>query len=892
LNQFGVKETLLIIVLASILVLLYVQSRQASNEMLYQVNSLIYQVSSSDASMERDVLKLNVGQLHHYDSVSNEEKHLYKLFQKLEVYLGSVSELSKPFGDLERSIVIQSESLDSFKRNNALFRNSLRYFSIAVRQGTADRPELQSYLVHIHNDLLQSVAIPESEPLSHMNKYVGELREEGLHALSKHLNLMIERSAKTQASVNAFIHCGVEENAEALLVAYGGYHDTQMVQAEVYRIALVLFSGLLLLYVAFVMYRLHRAATELKEINAELQYQKFALDEHAIVAVTDHQGTITYANNKFCELSGYSEEELVGQNHRILKSGYHTDDFYKNLWQTISSGKVWHGDVKNRSKNGNSYWMNATIVPFLNSEGKPYKYVAIRSDITAWKEAVESEKRLSTAFIYAAEAVMITDEDGVIEHVNLAFEKMTGYSEAEANGEHESMLSSSKHDRVFFEHLVVILKRGNPWKGEVVIRRKDHSERTTHHSVAPVCDEDGKVINHVIFMTDVTEEKTLRSKVEHTQRLESLGVMAGGIAHDFNNILTSILGNAKLAESKMTGGKRGSTPYLERITKASERAADLCRQMLAYSGQGQLEIRVIDLSKLVHDVTSLLEVSVADHVQISYHLTKELPSVEGDSGQLQQVIMNLITNAGESYQGKHGLVEVSAGKMWVDSQWLKDSILGEELKEGEYVYVEVKDSGCGMDEETRKKMFEPFFTTKFTGRGLGMSAMMGIIKAHHGAINIYSELGEGTMIRVIFPPTDQPVELFSPQDSLVEHRVDGAIMVVDDEEDILELAETVLEEMGYHVVTAFSGEGALKLFGSDELNVVAVITDATMPGMSGEQLCRKLRELDKDVKLILSSGYDRDSALSQLPDGVIQGFIQKSYAPEQFSKSVAKILSK
>jgi len=877
--------------LTAILALLYVQSRQASHEMLYQVNSLIHQLSSSDALIERDMLKLNVGQLHHYDTISREEKRLNQMFQKLDAHLGSVAALTKPFGDLKRSITVQSESLDSFKRNNALFRNSLRYFSIAVRQESVGRPELLAYLTRIHNDLLQSVAIPESEPLSHMKMSVSELNEKGFHALAKHLKLMIDRSGEIQASVDAFINCGTAENAETLLIAYGHYHDTEMAMAEAYRIALALFSGLLLFYVAFVMYRLHQTAFELKNANQELEYQKFAVDEHAIVAVTDAQGAITYANRKFCELSGYSESELLGQNHRILKSGYHSDDFYKDMWQRLSSGEVWHGEIKNKSKDGSCYWVDATIVPFLNDAGEPYKYVAIRTDISARYEAMESEKKLSTAFLHAAEAVVITGDDGKIEHVNPAFEMMTGYAGSEVKGEFSSILRSSRHNKSFYDRMETTLKAGGNWKGEVVIRCKDRSERTTLRSIAPVFDENGKPINQIIFMTDITEEKLLRSKVEHTQRLESLGVMAGGIAHDFNNILTSIMGNAKLAEGKLTGGKRGSTPYIERISKASERAADLCRQMLAYSGQGKLEIRAIDLSNLVHEIASLLEATVADRVEISYHLEKGMSAIEADSGQLQQVIMNLITNAGESYHGGHGLVEISTGRMRVDREWLESAVLGENMQEGEHVYVEVKDSGCGMDSDTRQKMFEPFFTTKFTGRGLGMSAMMGIVKAHQGAISIFSQVGEGTMIRVVFPTVNQEAEALVPKITQSDYRAEGTIMVVDDEEDILELAKAILEEMGHQVVTVSSGEEALKLFGSDELEVTAVITDATMPGMSGDQLCRKIRDLDEDVKLILSSGYDQNSAMNQLPEATVQGFIQKPYAPEQFNEVISRVLS-
>ena len=889
---FAIKALLLVVGFSIILVLLYIQSRQASNEQFYQADSLIHEIVSLDASMERDVLKAHVGLLHHYDSITHSEKQLKERVKKLGAHFGTASELRHVYDELEKSIIKQSSELDLFKRDNALYRNSLRYFPVAIRESIVDRPDLLSYLTHLHNDLLQAASFSERETLSHLKKYIDELKGEGLLSLAKHLQLMIERSARAQAEVSAFIDCGTSENAAALLRAYEAYHESKMQKAEKYRMALVLFSALLLFSVVFIMYRLNRAATELRDVNQELKYQKRALDEHAIVAVTDHQGYITYANQKFCELSGYSQDELLGQNHRILKSGHHPDAYYKELWRTISSGHVWHGEIKNKTKSGGYYWVDATIVPFLHGNGKPYKYVAIRSDITARKETEEQQKKLTASFYYAAEALMITDYAGVVEHANPAFEKMSGYSSDEMAGQSVEILRSGEHDEGFYSVIVDTLSRGEVWKGEAILLCKDRSEKITLRSIAPVLDDEGNVINHITFMTDITEEKILRTKVEHTQRLESLGVMAGGIAHDFNNILTSIMGNAKLAESKLTGGNRQKSPYLQRISKASERAADLCRQMLSYSGQGNIEVRPINLSELVHEIASLLQVSVGQNATIQYHLGKNVPSIEADTGQLQQVIMNLITNAAESYPDATGDVEVDVGKMFVDEAWLNSAMFNEGVKEGEYVYLEVKDHGIGMSEETVSHIFEPFFTTKFTGRGLGMSAMMGIVKAHHGAIYLHTEEGAGTLVRVVFPIVSaqaEPLAMAHAAKSIKNEKL--TILVVDDEPDILELVTAILTDMSHNVVSASSGEEAIKLFTESPDKIDAVITDATMPGMGGEELCVQLRAMDANVKLILSSGYDADKATQNIQPEVLNGFIQKPYSPEKFAHEVLTILS-
>lgn len=890
-KQFGLKEALIILILSGILAGIYVQSRQTGSETLYHITSLTQKIIAVETTMERDALRLKIGFLQHYDTVAHGSLALDEALYDLKPHVEAIPELAEHLFALEKSILIQKSSMESFKQNNALLRNSLRYFPVAINEAVADNPEPYPFLSHIYNDLLQSMAVPEKMTLKHLEVYVDELNQEGQQALARHLNLIIERYGRIEVNIDAFIHGGLGEDSQTLMLAYESYHDKQMKRSEEFRIALVIYSAFLVIFVGIVMFRLQQAASKLNEANVELQYQKFALDEHAIVAVTDHMGNITYANQRFVDISGYSQSELLGQNHRILKSGYHPKEFYQQMWDTITSGKTWHGEIKNKVKDGRCYWVDATIVPFLNAKGKPYKYVAIRTDISARKETEEAQKKLTTAFYYAAEALMITDSQGSVEHVNPAFEKMTGYSEAEIQGKSAAILRSPKHDEAFFENILETLEKGEVWKGEVNLLCKDRSEKVTLCSRAPVFNANGDVVNHIIFMKDITEEKLLRSKVEHTQRLESLGVLAGGIAHDFNNILTSIMGNAKLAEAKLTGGKREIPPYLSRISKASERAADLCRQMLAYSGQGITQVRPINFSKLVHEIASLLEVSVAENITVHYHLGKQLPAIEADTGQLQQVVMNLITNASESYQDESGEVWIDVGKMHADREWLRTCALGDELTEGDYVYVEVKDSGCGMDEATVKKIFEPFFTTKFTGRGLGMSAMMGIVKAHHGAIHIYSEPGQGTMVRVAFPAVGLQAEpLVDDVPEAGEHSK-ALIMIVDDEADILEYTESVLTNLGYEVITAVSGEEALEIFQQEERKIDLVITDATMPGMNGEQLCQQLYAIDRDVKLILSSGYDVNDVTEDMQSELLSGFIQKPYSPEKFTHEVYRVLS-
>ncbi|MDX8403405.1 MAG: DAHL domain-containing protein, partial [Mariprofundaceae bacterium] len=349
-RSFFLKAALVMILLSSALIWLYLQSRQISSESLFQITSMTHEIIAIDSSMERDVLRLKIGRLQHYDTVTDSSKLLDDIFHGLKSNLEKIPELQESLSALEASITVQKGSLDRFERSNSLLRNSLRFFSVAINETVANDPESYPFLAHIYNDLLQTMSTPESKTMKHLEDYLESLKENGHEAIARHLLLTIERSEQVEESVFSFIHGGTEENSEALLRAYENYYDLQLKRSEGFRVMLFFFSALLVLFIGFVGYRLLNAASELRNAVAELQYQKFALDEHALVAVTDQKGDITYANQKFCEISGYSQEELLGKNHRILKSDYHSDAFYKQMWRTIASGKAWHGEIKNRAK--------------------------------------------------------------------------------------------------------------------------------------------------------------------------------------------------------------------------------------------------------------------------------------------------------------------------------------------------------------------------------------------------------------------------------------------------------------------------------------------------------------------------------------------------------------
>ena len=357
-------------------------------------------------------------------------------------------------------------------------------------------------------------------------------------------------------------------------------------------------------------------------------------------------------------------------------------------------------------------------------------------------------------------------------------------------------------------------------------------------------------------------------------------MLAGGIAHDFNNLLVAILGYADLAllDLPSTAPARAK---VEEIKKASMRASQLTSQMLAYSGKGRFVVEPVDLSELVTEMSHLLEISKSKKVVLRYDLAENLPLVEGDATQLGQVVMNLITNAAEAIGDRSGVIALHTGVMEASREYLADIGLGEQLPPGYYAYLEVSDTGCGMDKEMQQRMFEPFFTTKFTGRGLGLSALLGIVRGHQGAVKVYSEPGKGTTIKVLLPCMDldagEPPRKDTSATDGETWQGSGTVLIADDEEAVRTVGKMMLSSIGFDVLTACDGQEAVDVYRENVGKIRAVLLDMTMPRLSGEETFRELRQIDPDVQVVLCSGYNEQEAINHFTGKGLAGFIQKPY---------------
>ncbi|HTS31858.1 MAG TPA: PAS domain S-box protein [Bryobacteraceae bacterium] len=470
----------------------------------------------------------------------------------------------------------------------------------------------------------------------------------------------------------------------------------------------------------------------------------------------------------------------------------------------------------------------------------------------------------------SADAIVSRDLDGIILSWNLGAEQVFGYTAAEAVGNHISMLFPNERPPEEPEILERFRDGGVVKHIETVRRRKDGKEIPVSLTVSPVRNSSGTIVGASHIARDISERKALQEQLLQSQKLESLGVLAGGLAHDFNNLLTGIMGHASLAVQEL-GERNPATARMTEILHASERAATLVRQMLAYAGKGRFVIEPINLSAQVAEVLPLVRTSISRLVNLDVQLDSGLPVLEGDRSQIQQLIMNLVINAGEAIGDHPGAISIRTYSRNTDAE--------------QQIVLEVKDSGSGMDAETQARAFDPFFTTKFTGRGLGLSAAVGIIRTHRGTISVESSPGEGSTFTVVLPASAQ-IGLDPNGDLRADWRGDGNILVVDDEEIVRGMARFTLERCGYTIEMAADGKAAVETFAARPQAFAAVLLDLTMPVMSGEEALDRIRQIRPDVPVLLSSGYSEGEALRRFRDRGLAGFLQKPYTATALARKV------
>jgi len=539
---------------------------------------------------------------------------------------------------------------------------------------------------------------------------------------------------------------------------------------------------------------------------------------------------------------------------------------------------------------GSAFDAAVTALP-VKYRGKPATEVIIH-DLSARKKAEAEARRLRAAVEHAPEGIFIADGEGCIVYCNTSFAQRAGLRTEQMIGKYAAEFRGGVKGDADSRKILSSLSKRQTWEGQFTIPDTQGKSRTIIRKIAPVI-ETGKICYHVGIDFDLTEQHEQQAKLEHTQRLESLGVLAGGIAHDFNNILTAIMGNASLARMKLDPTAAAVQEHLHKIEVSSRRAGNLCHQMLDYAGKGKRIARPMNLTALVNEISAMLEVSLGKNVILEKNLTAALPAIKGDEAQLEQLVMNLITNANESMQSENGVITIRTGVMQADSNYL-GTCFGMDMPEaGQYVFLEVSDNGCGMDAQIQQKIFDPFFTTKRTGRGLGMSALLGIVRQHHGALHLRSSKGEGTTFRILFPVMNDRAAVIEPlEDTEADPSFSGVALVVDDEEIIRETASLLMGHMGFDVITAEDGQAGVETFQKNMEDIAVVLLDMNMPRMNGEDACRKMKDLRPEIPVILASGYTETAISDRLRKEKTVTFLHKPYSQKQLKQTLHGVLTR
>jgi len=621
--------------------------------------------------------------------------------------------------------------------------------------------------------------------------------------------------------------------------------------------------------------------------DSEKRYRRlFESAKDGILILDADTGKVVDVNPFLLKLLGYSYDALYGQ--YIWELGVFKDiAASKDAFRALQDNEyIRYDDLPLETIDGHPIAVEFVSNVYLVDHSKVIQ-CNIR-DITARKQADAERKRLMAAVEQSGEVIFMTDDEGIFQYVNPAFERTTGYSRKEVEGRTPRILNSGKQDQKFYRHLWKTISDGNIWAGRMVNRRSDGTSYTVEATVSPVRNPSGRIVNYVGVARDITDHLRLAAQFQQAQKMEAVGLLAGGVAHDYNNMLSVILGYAELAQSSVDEAQPLHANLME-IIKAARRSADITRQLLTFARKQTIIPVVLDLNQTVESMLKMLRRLIGEDIDLAWLPAAGSCPIKMDPVQVDQILANLCVNARDSIADV-GKVTIETGNAVFDDAYCADHF---GFVKGDYVLLAVSDDGCGMNKETLDQIFEPFFTSKRVGRGtgLGLSMVHGIVKQNSGFINVYSEPENGTTFKIYLPRySDQTgnVPRERPENIPLGHG--ETVLVVEDELALLTIDKIMLERLRYRVLTAGTPREAIRIAGENAGGIHLVLTDVVMPEMNGAELALRLQSLYPGMQILFMSGYTADVIAHRgvLDEGV--NFIQKPFSVKDLAVKVKKVL--
>ena len=681
---------------------------------------------------------------------------------------------------------------------------------------------------------------------------------------------------------------GIISNTEVKLKRKDGTPIWVMINDRAVRDA----DGNLLYFEGMLLDITERKKAEQKLLESEARYR--TLVDHAPMSIAVHQnGRVIYVNDAGVKLVGAtSPDDIIGKSVLdFVHPDYRSVVIERMKLTQSAEGEVPTIEEKFIRVDGTPIDVEVSVKRIM-LDGQPASQLII-NDITdrkmaekALRESEQTNRRLAALIEQATESVMVTDTQGRIVYVNKAFEKLTGYTMAEVFHQNPRILNSGHQSKEFYQRLWATINSGNTWRGKFVNKRKNGSLFQEEAIIFPVKNDDGDMVNICKISRDITREAQLEEQLRQAQKLETIGTLAGGIAHDFNNILAPIMGYTDMALASLPPD-HPLYEDLQQVLNGAKRGKELVEQILLFSKKTEKTLKPVSVQLVVREALKLLRPSIPATIDIVTDIDDATAAVMADAAQIHQVIVNLCTNAYHAMENSGGIITIRLGKAAAP--------LPATVPPGEYVHLAIADTGIGMDKQTLQRIFEPFFTTKSVdkGTGLGLSVVHGIVQSHHGHIVVESEPGKGTTFHIYLPAVEQPQsEAVSHRNGKLRKSGKGTILVVDDNETVMKMMQQMLQRMGYHPIAFSDSTAALEALRNDPQQFDLVITDLTMPHLSGLELAGEIQQLHQALPVVIMTGYGDNLNEQNRKKFGIQRVMPKPIMMNELAEVLNEILTK